>query len=151
MDYLFFFFLRQFKQQSSQLFYLILCLSFHLGHKKAILFIQTGRCSDFILPPGSFWLPLMHFFLFKSRSGLLAFDRTSEVVKILITASVISWVHLTITENACIFRLSVFSDIGNDNQFPMSQLVFVTRSVHLSIWDHTVKYNLKTWEITRRV
>ncbi len=82
---------------------------------------------------------------------MLAFDRMSEVVRILITASVILWVHLTITENAYIFRMSVFSDIGNDNQFPMSQLVFVTRLVHLSIWDHTVKYNLKTWEITRRV
>lgn len=74
----------------------------------------------------------------------------SEVVKILITAYVILQTHLTITENDCIFRMSVFNDSGNDNQFPASQSVLVTRSVHLPMWDRTVKYNLKTWEITRR-
>lgn len=45
MDYLL---IQQFKQQCSQLFYLIFGLSSHLSHNKAILFIQTGRCSDLI-------------------------------------------------------------------------------------------------------
>lgn len=75
---------------------------------------------------------------------MLAFDRMSEVVKILITAYVILRTHLTITENDYIFKMSVFNDRGNDNQFPASQSVLVTRSVHLSMWDRTVKYNLKT-------
>ena len=45
MDYLL---MQQFKQQCSQLFHLIFGLSSHISHSKAILFIQTGRCSDLI-------------------------------------------------------------------------------------------------------
>lgn len=74
MDYLLFFLL-----YCSQLFYLVFHLSFHLSHKKVILFIQTGRCSDFFL---AFWListPSL-FFLFKSSPGFLACQWMSEVL-----------------------------------------------------------------------
>lgn len=47
--------------------------------------------------------------------------------------------QVTVTENAHILQ----------NEFPMSHALFLTRSVHLSMWDRTVKYNLKMWEITR--
>lgn len=66
MDYLFFFYNLN---SSAQLFYLILRLSFHLSHKKAILFTWTRKCSDFISPPCSSWLLLMHSFLFKAGQG----------------------------------------------------------------------------------
>ena len=41
---------------------------------------------------------------------MLGFDRTREVVKILITAYVILGVHLTITANAYLLGMSVFSE-----------------------------------------
>lgn len=44
------------------------------------------------------------------------------------------WVHLAIIEN----------------QFPMKQCFGCMLCVFIHIWDHTVKYKLKSWEITWR-
>lgn len=103
----------------SRLFYLVFHLSFHLGHKKVIHFIQTGRCSDFFL---TFWLisaPSL-FFLFKSRPGLSAFEWMSEVLnpKNCICHFVISphhhWECLQYVHTVCIIQY-VFNDSGNYN------------------------------------
>lgn len=70
---IFFFVLRQFNHQCSQLFYPVLHLSFRPSHKKANLSIQTERCSDFISPPGSSQLPLMCFFPVQKQVRVVSF------------------------------------------------------------------------------